>query len=327
MDSVNPYTCQFDIRTYRRSFAQPLLTRYGEWSAREGAIVKLTDLHGQVSFGEIAPIPWFGSETLEEALDFCLGLKGCLNLDLIDRIPDRLPACQFGLESAWRALNLDDAGAKAAVQDFLPQPTCGLLPSGEAALHGWRSLLDRSYSTLKWKIGVFERTQEMTWLRQLKAVLPPEIELRLDANGGLDVSGAAAWLQLCDRLRIEFVEQPLPPSEFGSMLELDRHFSTPLALDESVANFQDLCSCYERGWKGIFAIKPAICGSPSRLQDFCSQRNLDVVVSSALESSVGQTAAMDLARKIGGDRAIGFGVEHLLQPTAKPWPQCLWQTS
>ena len=111
------------------------------------------------------------------------------------------------------------------------------------------------------------------------------------------------------------------------MLELANRFSTPIALDESVANLPDLRQCYERGWRGIFVVKPSICGSPSQLQDFCCQHNLDVVVSSALETAVGRTAAMNLACKIGVDRAIGFGVDRLLHPTPEPWPQCLWQTS
>ena len=326
MGSANLSSCQFDLRPYRRAFVRPLLTRYGEWSVREGAIVKLTARDGRVSYGEIAPIPWFGSETLAAALDFCQGLQGCLTFSAIEAIPDTFPACRFGLESAWNALQLNDADWNTEGRPT-PLSLCGLLPAGEAVLQEWRSLLERGYSTLKWKIGVFDRRREMNWLRQLRAELPTEIELRLDVNGGLDREGAVAWLQLCDRLHVEFLEQPLPPSEFASMLDLAHRFATPIALDESVANLPTLRHCYERGWRDIFVVKPSICGSPSQLLDYCRQRNLDVVLSSALETAVGQTAAIKLARKIGGDRAIGFGVDRLLEPTPEPWPQCLWQTS
>ena len=212
MGSANLSCCQFDLRPYRRNFVKPLRTRYGQWSVREGAIVRLTGQDGRVGYGEIAPIPWFGSETLVQALEFCRSFKGSLSPERIDAVPSRLPACRFGLESAWNALQPDDPYGNTEVQSVpLSLSLCGLLPAGEAGLQEWRSLLDRGFTTLKWKIGVFDRLQEMNWLRQLRAMLPSEIELRLDANGGLEREGVVAWLQLCDRLHVEFLEQPLPP--------------------------------------------------------------------------------------------------------------------
>ena len=76
----------FDFRPYRRPFLRPLETHHGLWSDREGIIIRLrpspaTDtstpqlqeslLSRQGAFGEIAPVPWFGSETLEQAIAFC----------------------------------------------------------------------------------------------------------------------------------------------------------------------------------------------------------------------------------------------------------------
>ncbi len=62
---------RFEFRPYRRPFKRPLSTSHGIWDVREGIILRLTDETGQVGWGEIAPIPWFGSESLQQALDFC----------------------------------------------------------------------------------------------------------------------------------------------------------------------------------------------------------------------------------------------------------------
>jgi O-succinylbenzoate synthase len=95
---------QFQFRPYRRKFARSLTTNHGTWDTREGIILRLTDDTGKIGWGEIAPIPWFGSETLQQALEFCRQLPGEIAAETIFSIPDTLPACQFGFESALAAI-------------------------------------------------------------------------------------------------------------------------------------------------------------------------------------------------------------------------------
>ncbi|MGL4883196.1 MAG: o-succinylbenzoate synthase, partial [Waterburya sp.] len=91
---------QFKFTPYQRCFKQPLRTSHGVWQIREGIIITLTDQSGKIAQGEIAPVPWFGSETLAQALEFCQQLGEIVNADDIAAIPSYLPACQFAFESA-----------------------------------------------------------------------------------------------------------------------------------------------------------------------------------------------------------------------------------
>ncbi len=95
---------RFEFRPYRRPFRQPIKTSHGEWKVREGIILHLSDERGRSGFGEIAPIPWFGSETLEQALEFCCQLSSIITKETIFSVPPALPASQFGFESAWEWL-------------------------------------------------------------------------------------------------------------------------------------------------------------------------------------------------------------------------------
>jgi o-succinylbenzoate synthase len=173
----------------------------------------------------------------------------------------------------------------------------------------------------KWKIGVLACGAELAILQQLCQDLPSAARLRLDANGGLSLDAAQSYLTLCDRLgsgeigaAIEFLEQPLPPSEFAAMQDLAQRYLTPLALDESVATLPDLQRHYQRGWRGLFVIKPAIAGSPTQLRQFCQTTALDVVFSSALETAIGRAAGLQLAAELAtGDRAQGYGTTHWFQ--------------
>lgn len=187
---------QVKFQPYQRRFQQPLHTSHGCWEIRAGIHLKLTDETGHSAWGEIAPIPWFGSETLEQAIDFCQQLGGEISDREINLISDHLPACQFGFESARAAL----------AADFEPDETdekfvafCGLLPTGKAAIEGWRSLWQQGYRTLKWKIGVAPIASELILFDQLIQALPVFAKLRLDANGGLDFAAATMWLERCDR--------------------------------------------------------------------------------------------------------------------------------
>ncbi|NEP45051.1 MAG: o-succinylbenzoate synthase, partial [Okeania sp. SIO2H7] len=226
---------KFDFRPYRRKFKQPLKTSHGVWEIREGIILRLATATGKIGWGEIAPLSWFGSETLATALDFCRELPPQITDETIASIPDRLPACQFAFESAKIAI------AKP-VFNLNSLTYSGLLPAGETALNSWQKLWYCGYRTFKWKIAVNPIEEELKIFESLVDALPKKAKLRLDANEGLSLEEANRWLEKCDNFgeTIEFMEQPLAVREFEKMLRLSDRFSTPIALDESVASWRQM---------------------------------------------------------------------------------------
>ncbi|NJL91157.1 MAG: hypothetical protein HC916_16280 [Coleofasciculaceae cyanobacterium SM2_1_6] len=109
-----------EFRPYSFPLTTPLVTNHGSWEVRSGIILKLWEkrqddcrdlgedrdqnTYSKITYGEIAPIPWFGSETLEAALEFCQSLPSQITSHEIENIPDRLPATQFGFSSAVESL-------------------------------------------------------------------------------------------------------------------------------------------------------------------------------------------------------------------------------
>lgn len=320
---------EFNFRPYRRRFKPPLQTNHGIWDVRDGIIVRLVD-DSNIGYGEIAPISWFGSETIEQALNFCHQLPTEISKAIIFSIPDTLPACQFGFESAWEDLNCC-RDARLCVSTT-PLPQSALLPAGNAVLSAWQSLWEGGYSTFKWKIGVSSIAEELKIFHQLTQVLPVGVKLRLDANGGLSYDEANLWLYTCDNImstgatvKIEFIEQPLAVDKLTEMQELTYCYATAIALDESVATLTQLEACYQQGWREIFVIKPSIAGSPSRLRKFCQERKIDAVFSSVFETTVGRKAALKLAAELSiNSRAVGFGVRHWLEENEQTWLEKLW---
>lgn len=299
------YEFKFEFQPYQNHFLQPLRTSHGVWQIREGIIITLTDSAGKNARGEIAPLPWFGSETLAEALEFCRQQSETIARQEIYTVPESLPCCQFALESAYLALTQPEPDTTAQL-DF-----CYLLPAGPKALTDWQDLARSQPATFKWKIGVLPLLEEIEILRRLDYDLPNGTKLRLDANSGLNLSQTEQLLSVTDHLSaIEFIEQPMSSEHFVEMLQLSQEHLTPLALDESVASFEQLKQAHSGGWRGIYVVKAAIMGFPSKTIEFCRNNNLDIVLSSVFETAVARRAVLNWAQKLEHPRALGFGVGH-----------------
>ncbi|MEM1425643.1 MAG: o-succinylbenzoate synthase [Cyanobacteria bacterium P01_H01_bin.130] len=325
---------KLEFRRYHRPFKVPLRTAHGVWSVREGIVVRVSTADRRVGWGEIAPLPWFGTETLAAALEWLAGLDGAITWEDLSAIGDGLPCCQFALGCARWMLAVQEAVGEGAIA-LEPARVAGLMPAGIAVLEAWPGLYARGHRTLKWKVT--GQAGELDIFSALLAQLPTDVALRLDANGGLSRSLAREWLTRCDGLpvgRIDCFEQPLPPGDFQGLQALSREFSTPVALDESVGTVDQLQGIAVAGWSSIVVVKPAIAGDPQRffvgepvsevprLQPWLCQFS-GIVASSVFETPVGQWGALRLASRLG-DRALGFGTETWLAPLKSRWLERLW---
>ncbi|WP_298612933.1 o-succinylbenzoate synthase [uncultured Thermosynechococcus sp.] len=292
---------------YEEPLREPLATAKGRWRSRRGILLRLENDQGQVGYGEIAPLPGWGSETLRADIALCQQLPRHLTAEIIATLPETLPAAQFGFATAWQSVGQLPYRVR-------PWPLCALLGSGSAALTQWQVPWQRGATTFKWKVGVMSPEAEQGILRELLAVLPQGTQLRLDANGAWDLATAEGWFGWLERYgagKIEYVEQPLPPNQQLALLTLARRVTTAIALDESVVSAPELKRWLEWGWPGLFVIKPALFGSPERL-NVLLREGLEpqrLVFSSALEGAIARTAIFQLLETWQPCRALGFGVE------------------
>ena len=316
----------FEYRAYRAAFRHALATAHGVWSEREGILVRLDDNSGHSALGEIAPLPEWGSETLGEALAFCAALPSALDEAAIRGVPNALPCCRFALETAWESLH-----RPAAPSPVRQLAIAALLPAGPAAIEAAARATAHGHAAMKWKVGVGDAAAELDILQRLLAALPSGASLRIDANGAWDLPTARKWLSFCEGRAVEFIEQPFPVGHEQPILQLANEFSTPIALDESVARHDDLRRWLDFGWPGIYVVKPALAGSPQRLLKLFSDYEVEAVFSSAFETAIGVRAALGVAaRAAGSGRALGFGTigcfadERLNLPNPGPTLSTKW---
>lgn len=216
------------------------------------------------------------------------------------------------------------------------------MPAGRAALAAVSPKADAGFRVFKWKVGVADFQDEIALLDDVCAVLPAGAKLRIDANGAWNRRTAERWLERCAERPVEFVEQPVAPEAKSSadlLLGLAGSYPTRLALDESLVAEGDVEQWLDRGWPGIYVVKPSLFGGRALAK--LAAAKADVVFSSALETAVGARSALRTAFAwVGAARAVGMGVWPLYNdarfegPSAAPFirwedverlnPQAVW---
>lgn len=293
---------------YRRSFRRPLRTAHGEWAVREGFIVCIEE-NGRIGYGEVAPIPDFGTETVAEAGAFLQGLVQTPNL----AIPDDLPCCAFAVSAALAMSR--DTSAQASVY-----PVSALLPAGANAIEQLRQKSALGYQNFKWKIGVEPVEAELGVFQQLISFLPASAQIRLDANASLDEPVFSRWLDAISAVanQVEYIEQPLAVGQELLMAELMASSGVSIALDESLNVPQGARWINE--WTGPLVVKPTLMGDVTKLQSQFEPFADRVVLSSVFETGIGMVNALRLADQMGVSKhAIGFDTLEAFGDTLQPF--------
>jgi O-succinylbenzoate synthase len=330
---------RLSFRPYTLPFCTPMRTAHGVWSVREGLIVRLTTESGQNGLGEAAPIPWFGTESLDEITAALLALGEWVTPEQLAAVPARLGCLRFALAEALARVTgerdlQEQSGNTGGMPVPLPSPVApylpvaALLPAGRAALAAISPKAELGFRTFKWKVGVADPADELALLDDVIAALPDGAKLRLDANGAWEAKVAARWLNRAADCPIEFIEQPcFAPSKYGVtevrrmedvLRGLAADYPTPIALDESLVGANDIERWLAAEWRGVWVIKPALLGDAEVMLARLAAARADVVFSTALETAVGAQAILRraFAWPVEKPRALGCGVWPLFADNA-----------
>jgi o-succinylbenzoate synthase len=238
-----------------RAFAIPMRTRFRGITVREGALIR-----GPAGWGEFSPFAEYGPRECARWL-----------------------AC--ALEAAfapWPEPLRDQVGVNVTV------PAVGPEQAGEIVA----ASLCRTA-----KVKVAERGQgeadDIARVAAVRAALGPAGRIRVDANGGWDVDQAARMLAALTEFGLEYAEQPC--ASLAEMARLRRLVDVPLAADESIRRAQDPMAVNAAGAADIVVLKVQPLGGVRSALRVARACGLPVVVSSAVESSVGLAAGLALA--------------------------------
>ncbi len=163
-----------------------------------------------------------------------------------------------------------------------------------------------------------DEISDLARIEAVREVLGEEGRIRVDVNASWDLETATNRLRALEGHRLEYVEQPV--ATFEDMRELRRRIDIPLAADELVRQSPHPLRVIEEGGADIVVLKVQPMGGVSRVVDLAGRAGVPVVVSSALETSVGMYGGLLAASLIESPYAFGLGTVSLLggDPTADP---------
>jgi O-succinylbenzoate synthase len=158
------------------------------------------------------------------------------------------------------------------------------------------------FSTVKIKVaetgqGLQDDLDRIFKVRQLY----PEAKIRLDANGGYDIATATLLANAMyeNGVPLEYLEQPVESIAEMAELKLEvNRFGIKIAADESVRKVSDPLAVAQANAADILVLKAAPLGGINRALEIAAEAELPVVISSALDSSVGLSMGAYLAASI-----------------------------
>ena len=139
------------------------------------------------------------------------------------------------------------------------------------------------------------RADEQARLEAVRDALGPGGRVRIDVNGGWTVAEAVGAIGLLDRAAggLEYVEQPCASVE--ELAEVRRRVDVPIAADESIRRAEDPYRVRDLEAADVAVLKVQPLGGVRACLRIAEDIGLPVVVSSALETSVGIAAGVALA--------------------------------
>jgi O-succinylbenzoate synthase len=152
------------------------------------------------------------------------------------------------------------------------------------------------------KIKVAERgqtlTDDATRLEAVRDALGPSGRIRIDANGAWSVDDALSAVRELARFDLEYAEQPC--ASVDELADLRRQLARSglnllIAADESIRRTADPYEIAKREAADIAVIKVQPLGGVYACLQIAERIGLPVVVSSALETSIGIRAGLALA--------------------------------
>ena len=103
-----------------------------------------------------------------------------------------------------------------------------------------RRHLDAGYTMVKMKVGGLPLAEDLRRVEAVKAILPANAQLAVDANSKFDRDQALAYAMALAPFRLRWFEEPCDPLDFALLAEIARHYEPPLSTGENLFSTQDV---------------------------------------------------------------------------------------
>ncbi|RYY28580.1 MAG: dipeptide epimerase [Chitinophagaceae bacterium] len=298
---------KFSIRMH------PFTIATGTMHTAQNLFIRLHTDAGVYGVGECSAFPMIVGETqstcYEMAKDFAAIWKDKSALNIEDRMAELHLATAFNAtaKSAFD-MALYDLAAKNAglplysylggsnVKKLETDITVGI-NTPEIMANQAAAFIRDGFRIIKVKLGKDPAT-DIERIRQIRAAIPADVTLRLDANQGWGFDEAVEVLTALKDANVAFCEQPMRSWNDHLLPELRKKVSIAIMADESVFNHHDADRLIRNNGCDFVNIKLAKSGGileALQINDVCAKNNIPCMMGGMLESRLALSAFAHVA--------------------------------
>ncbi|MBO6794306.1 MAG: o-succinylbenzoate synthase [Balneolaceae bacterium] len=322
----------FSVHAFKIPFSTQFQLAGQRFETRNGLILSFTD--GDITaFGEVAPLPGFSNEKLEEILAVVLQNQRELNqafrsgesgqlLSVLHSI-HKLPSLSFGLDTLQADYQAKKDGITLSKQLFgktNPSPAANAtigMQQLEKALQKADNLNKAGFNTFKVKVGA-DHKREIELVKHLREN-HHDVRIRIDANQAWKTDEAKQKLSDFSNYDIEYCEQPVDKHDIEAMKSITEEKILPIAADEAVRSLADAKILIKEKACDLLILKPALFGRIGDLivtKEWASSHSIHVVFTTAFDTIIGRTITAVLASGLGSEKhAHGLATGQFLNET------------
>jgi len=281
------------------------------YEIREGFIIKLY-IDGFCGCGEAAPLPFFSNENLKEVewafeeLQAALTSKSEYNqdelLDLFELFTNKTPSLNFALDialydilSQMKNVSLSkylNCHAKETVK------FSGLYFAG----------INQINNVMKVKLNQGNALEDIKLFKEIANNLSANTIFRIDLNRSYNLKDAIALCSELSNYNIEYIEEPLKNPSIDLIKKFKKIVQIPFAIDESIIDGSYKQIVNEK-LVDFAILKPSLYGSIKKflkLKKFLELKKIRLVLSSSLETEIGNMASIHMSSILGSDLNHGL---------------------
>lgn len=329
---------QIDYSPFKVPLIEPLSVAGHTMTERNGFYLTLQSSDGHSAQGEIAPLEGLSPETprrvkheIEEIRSYLMQFKiPCQKEELLKVLKNEShflnlsASVRFGVESALLLLAAQAAGM--SLTEFLggqlKKVESAILLQGnhQKVMADFKQYASQGSKVFKLKVGDRNIPLDVKKIQDMRAFLPDDASIRLDANRKWSLKEACIFGQLAGNQKIDFIEEPV-----NDITQLDAFYQETrmrIGLDETLAIVKcgvtapGRCSPPVASQEGVVAyvLKPMLLGLIPTL-DWIEEARISkrkAIISSCYESPVGFKVLMQLAALT--DQVAGLDTQRWFNP-------------
>lgn len=274
---------------------------------RTGIHLKLEDSKHRMGYGEIAPLPKWSSETLQDCLAQLEHKQEAIKeinwsqdnwIEQLDGL-QLFPAVAFGLESAILSM-INPLGKCSLATSALFMGTL------EEIFKQAEARAKEGYGSAKLKVSNLSFREAFEVIDKLK----DKFRLRIDVNRAWKTEESLKFFSQFPVDAFDYVEEP-----FQNPLDLGM-FAHPLAVDESFPGDLSLEQLSKLTQLKALIYKPTMQGGVANcdaLKKWSQEHGVSLVLSSSFESDLGLAHVAGMAKRLDLVEPLGIGTYHYMQ--------------